>query len=117
MDREAVASKDESYDSAGVLLASETQTNSKWILDSGCSYYMCPDQNLFTTYNSFNGGEVLMGNNTMRKVVGLRTIRFKMFDGMVRELREVRHFPDIKRNLISLGTLDQVGCPLRLNLV
>ena len=45
-DDDVVASEDESYDSAGVLLASETQTNSKWTLDSGCSYHMCPDQNL-----------------------------------------------------------------------
>ncbi|KAH9682681.1 hypothetical protein KPL71_027445 [Citrus sinensis] len=110
----AIASEDEGYDSAGVLLASETQTNSKWILDSGCSYHMCPDQNLFTTYNAFNGGEVLMGNNTMCKVVGLGTIRFKMFDGMIRELRDVRHIPDLKRNLISLGTLDQIGCSIKV---
>ncbi|KAH9702699.1 hypothetical protein KPL70_010850 [Citrus sinensis] len=110
----AVASEDEGYDSAGVLLASETQTNSKWILDSGCSYHMCPDQNLFTTYNAFNGGEVLMGNNTMCKVVRLGTIRFKMFDGMIRELRDVRHIPDLKRNLISLGTLDQIGCSIKV---
>ncbi|KAH9718762.1 hypothetical protein KPL71_022343 [Citrus sinensis] len=109
-----VASEDEGYDSAGVLLASETQTNSKWILDSGCSYHMCPDQNFFTTYNAFNGGEVLMGNNTMYKVVGLGTIRFKMFDGMIRELRDVRHIPDLKRNLISLGTLDQIGCSIKV---
>ena len=86
-----VASEDEGYDSVGVLLASETQTNSKWILDSRCSYHMCPDQNLFTTYNYFNRGEVLMGNNTMCKVIRLGTIRFKIFDGMNRELREVRH--------------------------
>ena len=75
---------------------------------------MCPDQNLFTTYNAFNGGEVLMGNNTMCKVVGLGTIRFKMFDGIIRELREVRHIPDLKKNLISPGTLDQVGCSIKV---
>ena len=55
-----------------------------------------------------------MGNNTMCKVVGLGTIRFKMFDGMIRELRDVRHIPDLKRNLISLGTLDQIGCSIKV---
>ncbi|KAH9670747.1 hypothetical protein KPL70_017094 [Citrus sinensis] len=111
---ETKAGEDEGYDSAGVLLASETQTNSKWILDFGCSYHMCPDQNLFTTYNAFNGGEVLMGNNTMCKVVGLGTIRFKMFDEMIKELRDVRYIPDLKKNLISLGTLDQIGCSIKV---
>lgn len=32
-----------------------------------------------------------------------------MFDGMVTTLDEVRHVPDLKRNLISLGTLDSKG--------
>ena len=110
----AIPSEDEGYDLVGVLLAFETQKNNKWILDSGCSYHMCPDQSLFTTYNRFNRGEVLMGNNSLYKVVGLETIRFKMFDEMIRQLREVRHVPDLKRNLISVGTLDQVGCSIKV---
>jgi hypothetical protein len=32
-----------------------------------------------------------------------------MFDNVVRTLREVRHVPEIKKNLISLGTLDSKG--------
>ena len=55
-----------------------------------------------------------MENNSLCKVVGLYTIRFKMFDGMIRKLREVRHVPDLKRNLISLGTQDQVGCSIKV---
>ena len=34
----------------------------------------------------------------------------KMFDGMVRTLSDVRHVPGLKKNLISLGTLDKNGC-------
>ena len=66
---------DEGYDSAGVLLVTGTQTNGKWVLDSGCTYHMCPDKNLFSSYRVFNGGEVMMGNNSLCKVVGLGTIR------------------------------------------
>ena len=33
-----------------------------------------------------------------------------MFDGMVRSLSDVRHVPGLKKNLISLGTLDKNGC-------
>ena len=32
-----------------------------------------------------------------------------MFDGVVRKLSDVRHVPDLKRNLISLSTLDSKG--------
>jgi len=51
-----------------------------------------------------------MGNNMSCKVVGIGSIRIKMHDGVVRTLTNVRHIPDLKKNLISLGTLDSQGC-------
>ena len=50
-----------------------------------------------------------MGNNAVCKTIGLGTIKVKMFDGIVRTLSEVRHVPDLKKNLISLGALDAAG--------
>ena len=32
-----------------------------------------------------------------------------MFDGMVRELKEVRYVPQLKKNLISVGALKMLG--------
>ena len=43
----------------------------EWILDSGCSYYMCPNRDWFITYREINGGSVLMGNNVACKTVGI----------------------------------------------
>jgi len=43
------------------------------------------------------------------KVEGIGTIHIKMFDGMVRELKEVRYVPQLKRNLISVGALKALG--------
>jgi hypothetical protein len=37
------------------------------------------------------------------------TVRLRMFDGMVRTLIGVKHVPNLKGNLISLGTLDLEG--------
>src|SRR5688572_9481091 len=51
-----------------------------------------------------------MGNNASCKVVGIGSIRVKMFDGIERTLSNVRHVPDMKKNLISLGALDGNGC-------
>ena len=47
-----------------------------------------------------------MGKNSSCKIVRTRTIKIKMFDGIIRTLTNVRHIPDLKRNLISLSTLD-----------
>ena len=50
-----------------------------------------------------------MGNDASCKVVGIGNIRIKMFDVVVRMLCDVRHVPDLRKNLISLGTLDCNG--------
>ena len=36
---------------------------------------------------------------------GIGTIQIRMFDEMVKELKEVRYVPQLKRNLISVGAL------------
>ena len=40
---------------------------------------------------------------------GDEIIRLKMFDGMVRELKEIRYVPTLKKNLICVGTLEAKG--------
>ena len=46
-----------------------------------------------------------MGDNHPCNIEGMGTVRIKMEDGMVRELKEVRYIPQLKRNLISVGAL------------
>ncbi|KAL6322109.1 hypothetical protein AAG906_005046 [Vitis piasezkii] len=62
-----------------------------------------------TSSMSVNFGSVLMGNDASCKVVGIGNIIIKMFDGVARTLCDVRHVPDLRKNLISLGTLDCNG--------
>lgn len=54
-------------------------------------------------------GVMLMGNNRPCKITGIRTIRINIFDGIVRTLGDVWYVPDLKRNIISLSTLDLNG--------
>ncbi|KAG8488765.1 hypothetical protein CXB51_016773 [Gossypium anomalum] len=70
---------------------------------------MSPNRDWFTTYKTVSEGVVLMGNNTSCKIAGVGIIKVKMFDGVVRTLSDVRHVPELKRNLISLSTLDLKG--------
>jgi hypothetical protein len=70
---------------------------------------MCPNRMWFDTFKSCNAGTVLMGNDARCKAIGLGTIKVRMFDGIVRILTNVRYVPNLKKNLISLGTLDSLG--------
>jgi hypothetical protein len=53
-----------------------------------------------------------MGNDMAYKIVRIGTIKVKMYDEIVRTLIEVRHVPELKKNLISTGALDTNGCKI-----
>ena len=50
-----------------------------------------------------------MGNNAVCNVVGVGSVRIRMFDGMVYTLLNVHHVSDMKKNLISVGALVSDG--------
>jgi hypothetical protein len=79
-----------------------------WLLDSGASNHMCLRRNWFSTYQS-GDGVVFMGNDFSCKIVGVDSVHIRMHDGYVRKLIDVRHVPELRKNLISLGVLDFVG--------
>ncbi|GJW61412.1 ty3-gypsy retrotransposon protein [Tanacetum coccineum] len=42
----------------------------EWIQDSGCSRHITGNKDLFSSYKTFNGGNVLFGSNTKSKIIG-----------------------------------------------
>ncbi|KAK3040718.1 hypothetical protein RJ639_028008 [Escallonia herrerae] len=104
---------EDNSDGADVRSVTIRSSDGGWILDTSCSYHMCPNRDWFVTYRSFDGGKVLMGNNVACKMVGIGSIQIRMHDGIVKTLTDVRHVPELRKNLISLGTLDSNGCSYR----
>ncbi|KAG8473064.1 hypothetical protein CXB51_035003 [Gossypium anomalum] len=92
-----------------VTFVNDSKVSEEWILDFGCTFDMSPNRDWLTTYEIMSEGVVLMGNNALCKIEGVGTIKVKMFDGVVRTLTDVRHVPELKRNLILLSTLDSKG--------
>lgn len=70
---------------------------------------MCPNQFFFSTYEEVFKCVVVAGNNTHCRIAGLKRVRTKTFNRVVRALDEVRHVSNLKRNLISLSTFDSKG--------
>ena len=91
-----------------VLSVSTIRSKDDWILDSGCTRHVTPNREVFSTYEAING-VVLMGNDAPCKIIGIGSVKIKMYDGVVRTLIEVRHVPKLKKNLISSSTLDAKG--------
>ncbi|KAG8489014.1 hypothetical protein CXB51_016944 [Gossypium anomalum] len=101
----------EDYSDGELLVPSinDSKVSEEWIIDSGYTFHMSPNRDWFTTYESVPECHVLMGNNASCKIAGVGTIKVKMFDRVVRTFSDVRHVPELKRNLISLSTLDSKG--------
>lgn len=83
---------------------------SDWVLDSGCSYHICRDRSQFWEYEACDGGLVRMANGSANRVVGKGTVKFRVPSGKTVKVAGVRHVPGVKKNLISLGMLDERGC-------
>ena len=90
-------------------VSSNLQYEEEWQLNLGASHHMFSHRNWFIYYQSVDEGAVFMGNGIPCKIVGVGSIRIGMFDGIVRELMDVRYVPELKSNLISLGVLDSCG--------
>ena len=70
---------------------------------------MCPNRAWFSSFEKLDGCFTIMGDDHPCNVEGMGTIRIKMDDVIVRELKEVRYVPQLKRNLISIGALEVLG--------
>ncbi|GFY95000.1 hypothetical protein Acr_10g0003850 [Actinidia rufa] len=95
-------------DESEVLLAVSDDGKSDWVLDSGSAYHLCKDREVFSTYAACEG-RIWMANNTASRVVGRGSVWFRMADGRSVTLTEVRHVPNLRKNLISIGMLDAKG--------
>ncbi|WVZ00077.1 hypothetical protein V8G54_026146 [Vigna mungo] len=104
-----VAEASEGYESAGVLVASSEDPQRSWVMDSGCSYHMCPMKEFFENLDQKKHGNVLLGNNKACRVQGVGSVRLKMFDNREMVLQAVRYVPELKRNLISISSFDLGG--------
>ncbi|KAH9779098.1 Integrase catalytic domain-containing protein [Citrus sinensis] len=102
----------------GKILYSEATTVSEgrkrlydvWLIDSRATWHMTSRREWFHTYESISGGSVYMEDDHALEIVGFGTIKIKMFDGTIRTIGEVRHVNGLKKNLLSLGQIDNHGC-------
>ena len=51
-----------------------------------------------------------MGNNNECEIIGRGLVLLRLTESKKVLLRDVRHVPKLKRNLILLGILDDQGC-------
>ncbi|GJW36959.1 gag-pol polyprotein [Tanacetum coccineum] len=86
-----------------------------WLFDMGATFHMTARREWFHQYKPISGGgSVYSCNDHELKIIGIRSIMVKMHDGTVRTIRDVRHVEGLKKNLLSLGQLDDLGCKVEI---
>ena len=67
--------------------------NAEWILDTRVTYHVCPNMTWFSSFEKLDGCFTVVSDDHQCNVKGMITVRIKMFDGIIRELKEVRYVP------------------------
>jgi hypothetical protein len=89
------------YSEAATISTNRKEFTEVWLMDSGATWHMTPNRDWFHTYEPISGGTVFMGDNHTLEIVGIGTIKLKMYDGLFCTISGVRHVKNLKKNLFS----------------
>eukprot|EP00253_Pinus_taeda_P027965 PITA_27965 len=106
---EALASQFEPDFSLIACLVSSVM-GSVWFLDSGASFHMTGDRDLFSDLEDKDlGVHIEMGDDGRYSAIGISTIFFERESDKPLVLKEVMHVLGLKKNLISVAMLEDKG--------
>nr|GFC89427.1 zinc finger, CCHC-type [Tanacetum cinerariifolium] len=113
---EQPSSSGSTYDDSKVMMVMSAQAHAllDWIMDSECSYHMTPMLGILFDFLECDGGSVQLGDNEECKIRGIGKVRVKLKDMSSFVLHNVRYIPELKRNLISVGTLEKERYTVKL---
>ncbi|KAK2972659.1 hypothetical protein RJ640_003432 [Escallonia rubra] len=96
--------------STALSVESRVDDNFKvWYVDSGASIHCTPHMDCFSDYVHGDYGHVTVGNGYQCSIVGKGKVEIKLSNGGTLVLNDVRHFPELQKNLISVSGLDREG--------
>ncbi|KAL6315537.1 hypothetical protein AAG906_000839 [Vitis piasezkii] len=82
--------------------------DSTWVVDTRTSFHITHIEiSSFYTNGSF--GWVRMGNEAKREIVGMENVELETSIGCKLVLKDVKHVPEMRFSLISVGKLDNEG--------
>ena len=79
---------DEDSDFALTSSSSVCHSN-EWVLDSTCTFHMCPKKEWFYNLEESELGSVIMRNDQTYEILGKGKIKLKLHDGTIHFLNEV----------------------------
>lgn len=90
-------------DSDALVLSVTQCPLESWIVDSGASFHSTANQGIMVNYRQGNFGRVLLADDEPLAIVGRGDMMVTLANGGTWTLRNVRHIPRLRKNLISVG--------------
>ena len=78
-------------------------------MDSGASFHTTPHREIIQNYVTGDFGKMYLADSSALDVVGMGDVQILLPNGSVWLLEKVQHIPDLRRNLISVGQLNDEG--------
>ena len=91
------------------LSMDHSEAKNTWVIDSGCTFHMTSRKDWLLNFTECDPMMILLGDNHTVESKGCGTVRLNTNGGSIKMLKNVRYVPNIRRNLISTGTLDKLG--------
>ena len=85
-------------------------TSDYWVVYSGDSCHAMPQRKFFHDYVPCDFVHVFLGDDEPCKIVGMGKVRIKLNNGNEWMIKDVRHIPSVKINMLSTGNLGDSGC-------
>ena len=112
--RVAVVANDDLFISCDANAINLVHDESSWFVDSVATSHVMPKKELFSSYTPGNFGTLKMGNNHEVEVISIWKVCLECNNGSKLVLNNVKHAPDVRLNLISVGYLDDEGSLLEV---
>jgi hypothetical protein len=84
------------------LILSVDNISESWVVYSRASFHATPHRKHFLDYVQGDFRQVHLGDDAPYKIVGMGKVKIKKSNGNQWLLKEVRHVPDLSKNLISI---------------
>jgi hypothetical protein len=92
------------------LILSVDNISNSWVVDLGASFYATLHRKNFIDYVQGDSGQVHLGDEAPGKMFRMGKVKIKQRNGNQWFFKEVRHVPDLRKNLISIGQLASESC-------
>ena len=84
------------------------------MVDTAASFHITTHRDFFSSYTSGSFGWVRMRNEAKCEIVGMKDVELETSIGCKLVLKYVRHVPEMRFSLISIGKLRDEGYHSRL---